>query len=56
MYALQFMNIQGKRFAVGGLSEQATVKPGLHESELYKILDYSNFLPGLGKIPFNTTH
>jgi len=28
-----------------------TVKPGLYESELYEILDYTNFLPGPGEIP-----
>ena len=27
------------------------VKPGLYESELYEILDYTNFLPGPGEIP-----
>ena len=28
-----------------------TVKPGLYEYVLYKILDYRNFLPGPGEIP-----
>jgi len=33
---------------------KATVKPGLYESELYKILDYTKFLPGPGAIPSYT--
>jgi len=33
-----------------------TVKPGLHKSELYEILDYTSFLPGPGEIPFNPIH
>jgi len=32
------------------------VKRGLYESELYKILDYTNFLPSPGEIPFNTMY
>jgi len=31
-----------------------TIKPGLYESELYEILDYTNFLPGSGEIPSYT--
>jgi len=31
-----------------------TVKPGVYESELYEILDYTNFLPGPGEIPSYT--
>jgi len=36
------------------LSQISTVKPGLYESELYEILDYTNFLPGPGEIPSYT--
>ena len=31
-----------------------TVKPGLYESELCEILDYTNFLPDPGEIPSYT--
>jgi len=33
-----------------------TVKPGLYESELYEILNFTNFLPGPDEIPFNPIH
>ena len=39
-----------------GFLKQTTVKLGLYESELYEILDYTNFLPGLCEIPFNPIH
>jgi len=39
-----------------GLFTEFTVKPGLSESDLYETLNYTNFWPGPGKIPFNPLH